>query len=46
MFRYGIVLTDPEIGKQGDIDSATVILVTTSGRQCVILELSSRNLWL
>ena len=32
----GSVLTDPEIGKAGDIDSATVILVTASGRQCVI----------
>ena len=32
----GSVLIDPEIGKAGDIDSATVILVTASGRQCVI----------
>ncbi|MER2509347.1 inositol 2-dehydrogenase [Amaricoccus sp.] len=32
----GSVLTDPEIGKAGDIDSATVILLTASGRQCVI----------
>ena len=32
----GSVLTDPAIGAAGDIDSATVILVTASGRQCVI----------
>lgn len=32
----GAVLTDPAIGEAGDIDSAVVILVTASGRQCVI----------
>jgi myo-inositol 2-dehydrogenase/D-chiro-inositol 1-dehydrogenase len=32
----GSVLTDPAIGKAGDIDSANVILTTASGRQCVI----------
>ena len=32
----GSVLTDPAIGAAGDIDSATVILTTASGRQCVI----------
>lgn len=30
------VLVDPEIGKLGDYDSASVILTTASGRQCVI----------
>ncbi len=30
------VLTDPEIGRLGDFDSASVILTTASGRQCVI----------
>ena len=30
------VLTDPEIGKLGDYDSASVILTTASGKQCVI----------
>ncbi|TRD21999.1 inositol 2-dehydrogenase [Palleronia caenipelagi] len=30
------VLTDPEIGKLGDYDTATVILRTASGRQAVI----------
>ncbi len=30
------VLTDPEIGKAGDHDSASVILTTASGRQCLI----------
>src|SRR5690606_24566338 len=30
------VLVDPEIGKLGDYDSASIILTTASGRQCVI----------
>ena len=30
------VLVDPEIGKLGDFDSANVILVTASGKQCAI----------
>ncbi len=30
------VLVDPEIGRLGDYDSASVILTTASGRQCVI----------
>ena len=30
------VLTDPEIGKLGDYDSANVILTTASGKQCTI----------
>jgi len=30
------VLIDPEIGRLGDYDSASVILTTGSGRQCVI----------
>jgi myo-inositol 2-dehydrogenase/D-chiro-inositol 1-dehydrogenase len=32
----GSVLTDPEIGRLGDFDSANVILRTASGRQAVI----------
>jgi len=32
----GSVLVDPEIGKLGDYDSASVILTTASGRQCTI----------
>jgi len=30
------VLTDPEIGKRGDFDSANAILRTASGKQCTI----------
>jgi myo-inositol 2-dehydrogenase / D-chiro-inositol 1-dehydrogenase len=33
----GSCLVDPEIGKLGDIDTACVTLVTSSGRQAVIL---------
>ncbi len=33
---HASVLVDPEIGKAGDYDSATVILETASGRQAVI----------
>ncbi len=32
----GSVLVDPDIGKLGDYDSASVILATATGRQCVI----------
>ncbi|WP_207482235.1 inositol 2-dehydrogenase [Arenibaculum pallidiluteum] len=32
----GSVLVDPEIGRLGDIDTATVVLTTPSGRQAVI----------
>jgi myo-inositol 2-dehydrogenase/D-chiro-inositol 1-dehydrogenase len=32
----GSVLTDPTIGEAGDFDSANVVLVTASGRQCAI----------
>lgn len=32
----GSVLVDPAIGKLGDYDSASVILTTASGKQCVI----------
>jgi len=32
----GSVLVDPEIGKLGDFDSASVILTTKSGKQCSI----------
>lgn len=32
----GSVLVDPEIGKLGDFDSASVILTTASGKQCSI----------
>ena len=30
------MLVDPKIGELGDFDSASVILTTTSGKQCVI----------
>src|SRR5258707_11002706 len=33
----GSCLVDPEIGKLGDIDTACVVLVTSSGKQAVIL---------
>ena len=32
----GSVLVDPEIGRLGDIDTATVVMTTPSGRQAVI----------
>ncbi len=32
----GAVLVDPAIGRLGDFDSVSVILATSSGRQCVI----------
>lgn len=37
IFAQGDVLVDPEIGKLGDIDTATIFLRTASGRQCTIL---------
>ncbi len=33
---FGSVLVDPEIGKLGDYDSASIILTTASGRQAMI----------
>jgi myo-inositol 2-dehydrogenase/D-chiro-inositol 1-dehydrogenase len=33
---HAAVLVDPKIGELGDFDSATVILETATGRQCVI----------
>lgn len=36
VMAQGSVLTDPEIGKLGDFDSASVILRTASGKQAVI----------
>jgi myo-inositol 2-dehydrogenase / D-chiro-inositol 1-dehydrogenase len=36
IFATASVLTDPEIGKLGDSDSVSVLLRTTSGRQCMI----------
>jgi len=33
---HGSVLVDREIGRRGDFDTATVILTTKSGQQCVI----------
>ena len=36
VFAQGSVLTDPEIGARGDFDTATVVLTTAAGAQCVI----------
>ena len=36
VFATASVLVDPEIGKAGDFDSASVVLATASGRQCTI----------
>ena len=36
VFATGSVLVDPEIGKLGDFDSASVVLTTASGKQCLI----------
>jgi myo-inositol 2-dehydrogenase / D-chiro-inositol 1-dehydrogenase len=36
VYATGSVLVDPEIGKLGDFDSATVVLTTASGKQCMI----------
>ena len=37
IYSRGSCLVDPEIGKLGDIDTACVTLVTSSGKQAVIL---------
>jgi myo-inositol 2-dehydrogenase / D-chiro-inositol 1-dehydrogenase len=37
IYSRGSYLVDPEIGKLGDIDTACVTLVTSSGKQAVIL---------
>ena len=36
VYATGSVLVDPEIGKLGDYDSASVVLTTASGKQCSI----------
>jgi myo-inositol 2-dehydrogenase/D-chiro-inositol 1-dehydrogenase len=36
VFAAASVLVDPEIGRQGDFDSVSVVLTTASGRQCSI----------
>ncbi|TYC52126.1 inositol 2-dehydrogenase [Rhodobacterales bacterium] len=36
VYATASVLVDPEIGKLGDYDSATVVLTTASGKQCTI----------
>jgi myo-inositol 2-dehydrogenase/D-chiro-inositol 1-dehydrogenase len=36
VFATAAVLVDPEIGRLGDFDSASVVLRTSSGRQCLI----------
>lgn len=36
VFATGSVLTDPQIAELGDIDSASLVLTTASGRQCMI----------
>ena len=36
VYATGSVLVDPEIGKLGDFDSASVVLTTASGKQCMI----------
>lgn len=36
VYATGSVLVDPEIGKLGDFDSATVVLTTATGKQCMI----------
>ncbi|WP_298986031.1 inositol 2-dehydrogenase [uncultured Roseibium sp.] len=36
VYATGSVLVDPEIGKLGDYDSATIVLTTASGKQCSI----------
>jgi myo-inositol 2-dehydrogenase / D-chiro-inositol 1-dehydrogenase len=37
LYSHGSCLVDPQIGKLGDIDTACVVLVTSSGKQAVIL---------
>ena len=36
VYATGSVLVDPEIGKLGDFDSASVVLTTATGKQCLI----------
>ena len=36
VYATGSVLVDPEIGKLGDFDSATLVLTTATGKQCMI----------
>ena len=36
VYASASVLVDPEIGKLGDFDSASVVLTTASGKQCMI----------
>ena len=36
VYATGSVLVDPEIGKLGDFDSASVVLTTATGKQCMI----------
>jgi len=36
VYATGSVMVDPEIGKLGDYDSASVVLTTASGKQCSI----------
>ena len=36
VYASASVLTDPNIGKLGDFDSASIVLTTASGRQCTI----------
>ncbi len=36
VYASASVLVDPEIGKLGDYDSATIVLTTASGKQCSI----------
>ena len=37
VFSRGSCLVDPEIGRMGDVDTASVSLLTASGRQAIIL---------
>ena len=36
VYATGSVLVDPEIGKLGDFDSASIVLTTATGKQCMI----------
>ena len=36
VYATGSVLVDAEIGKRGDFDSASIVLTTASGKQCMI----------
>lgn len=37
IYAQGACLVDPAIGELGDIDTATVVMTTASGKQCTIL---------